>query len=287
MFRREDPVARAQRLFDRGSVEGAAWILWEERRRATLENDCDRIEEIDQAIPVMRERLKGDSRLAAFDAHLRGAESALSPRSTAQANVAEESVDVTALSLGIALVGAGLMVLAVFLPQFESNTFARIEKNTLIQNGDGWWFILLAVIAAGAAYRAYRDQRRSFASVVVGVIGIGIAFYYGTSDSHRKLCSLSPGFGQHCTLGTPGIGIYAAGVGGLLILIGGWQIFRSELVVSGEYEGRSSRAADKPAPGSPGSALAARLRTLDQLLADGVISDAEHAQRRAALLNEI
>jgi Short C-terminal domain len=176
--------------------------------------------------------------------------------------------------------------LAVFLPQFESNSFARIEKNSLIQNGDGWWFIVLAVLAAGAAYRAYRSNRRSFASVVLGTIGIAVAIYYGTSHSQRRLCSLGPStFGQNCTLATPGIGIYAAGVGGLLVLIGGWQIFRSSAPDTEVREQpRQTTVTTDPVMPQP---IAERLRTLQTLLADGLITEAEYAERRAALLSEV
>lgn len=79
------------------------------------------------------------------------------------------------------------MLIAVFLPQFETSTFSQIEKNSLIQNGGGWWCIGLAVGAAGAAYRAYRNQRRSYAAVILGGIGILVAIYYGTSHSERQL----------------------------------------------------------------------------------------------------
>lgn len=92
----------------------------------------------------------------------------------------DRPADVTPLSFGIVLVGAAVMLIAIFLPQFETSSFARIEKNSLIQNGDGWWFIGLAVLAAGTAYRAYRNQRQSFAAVALGAIGIGLAIYYGT-----------------------------------------------------------------------------------------------------------
>ena len=286
MFKKQDGIAKAQKRFEKGYVEDAAWLLNDERRRALAHNDSGSLEEIDEVVSVMRERLAHDERLAAFDAHLVGRESPGPAWTELTAHLAddEEPADVTPLSFGIVLAGAGLMLLGVFLPQFESNTFARIEKNTLIQNGDGWWFILLAVIAAGAAYRAYRNQRRSFASVVVGAIGIGLAFYYGTSHSQRKLCSLSPGFGQHCTLGTPGIGIYAAGVGGLLILIGGWQIFRSDRA---ELPAEETQAPPAPSQAPSGTTIADRLRTLDQLRDDGLVTDAEHARRRAALIDEV
>lgn len=198
------------------------------------------------------------------------------------------AADVTPLSLGIVLAGAGLMLIAVFLPQFESSTFAQIEKNSLIQNGGGWYFIALAVLAAGTAYHAYRNQRRSFGAVLFGAIGIGTAFYYGTSHSQRELCSVSSvTFAQRCSLGTPGIGIYAAGVGGLLVMIGGWQIFKSELVERDmEEEDEEKEEEHLPSPDGA-STIAERLRTVDQLHADGVITDAEHAQRRAELISEV
>jgi Short C-terminal domain len=192
------------------------------------------------------------------------------------------AVDVTPLSLGIALVGAGVTLLAVFLPQFESSTFAPIEKNTLIQNGDGWWFILLAVLAAGAAYRAYRGQRRTFAPVVFGAIAILLAIYYGTSHSQRRLCSAISG-GSDCTLGTPGIGTYAAGVGGLLIVIGGLQMFRAaELVYDDEEEDKGAEDGGPTAGG-----MAERLRTLEDLRQKGLLTEPEYNERRAKLLDGI
>jgi hypothetical protein len=278
-----DRIAKAERLFDRGAVDDAAWMLWEERRTAIQASDADRLAEIDEVSTVMRERLEGDFRLPAFDAYLAGREApAASSNDSASAAAAEPEVDVTPISLGIALVGAGLMLVATFLPQFESNTFAQIEKNSLIQNGDGWWFILLAVLASGAAYRAYRGNRRTFAPVAFGAIGIALAVYYGTSHSQRRLCSAISS-GTNCTLGNPGIGIYAAGVGALLVAIGGWQIFRSQAL---EADGEQPAVTPTSRPVAS-STIADRLRTLDQLRADGLITNDEHARRRSALIDEV
>ena len=288
MLGKQDGLGKAQRQFDRGHVDDAAWLLFEERRRALADKDSARLQDIDEVVSVMRERLEHDGRLVAFDAHIAGRESpdSTETRLAAQPTPAEGAADVTPLSFGIVLAGAGLMLIAVFLPQFESNTFARIEKNSLIQNGDGWWFIILAVLAAGAAYRAYRNQRQSFAAVVFGAIGIGVAIYYGTSHSQRELCSTLNAFSSHCTLATPGVGIYAAGVGGLLILIGGWQIFRSPAVEAYEEPAQPAQQTAAPAP-AHASSIADRLRTLDELRTDNVITEAEYARRRAALIDEV
>jgi hypothetical protein len=63
-------------------------------------------------------------------------------------------------------------------------------------------------------------------------------------------------------------------------MIGGWQIFRSELVERDEEEERLHSPAGA-------ATIAERLRNVDQLHADGVITDAEHAQRRAELISEV
>lgn len=296
MLGRRDVLEKAVRRFNRGEVDAAAWMLWDERVHAARSNDAERLAEIDDVTAEMRQQLAGDERLAAFDAHVAGREDSTvdlghigpAPFSGAHPTAPEELVDVTPLSLGIALVGAGITLLAVFLPQFESNTFARIEKNTLIQNGDGWWFIIVAVLAAGAAYRAYSGHKRTFGPVVFGVIAIGLAVYYGTSHSQRRLCSVAGSslFGSTCTLASPGVGIYAAGVGGLLLLIGGWQMFRAPAVAADEPVEPQAVAPSAAAVGAPAT-IADRLRMLDQLMADGLITDGEYAQRRSALLEQV
>lgn len=77
------------------------------------------------------------------------------------------------------------------------------------------------------------------------------------------------------------------------MLIGGLQIFRSEVATERrealpkrEEAQRAEPQAPAPAP-ARASILAERLRTLDNLHAGGVITDAERAQRRAALLDEV
>jgi hypothetical protein len=67
MFRREDELERAERFFNRGDVEQAAWILWEARRRALKDSDSDRIAEIETQHAVLRERLSCVDRLPRFD----------------------------------------------------------------------------------------------------------------------------------------------------------------------------------------------------------------------------
>lgn len=75
--------------------------------------------------------------------------------------------------------------------------------------------------------------------IVLGVVAIGFAIYYGTDKDSRTLVSANQQTEDLSLdealntlsqeeVASPGIGVYVAGVGGLLALIGGWQIRRSE-----------------------------------------------------------
>jgi hypothetical protein len=101
------------------------------------------------------------------------------------------------------------------------------------------------------------------------------------------LCSTASNLTSHCTLASPGIGIYAAGVGGLLTLIGGWQIYKSDALEAEVDENREPASPASPIRAWTAPTIADRLRTLDQLRDDNLITDAEHSARRAALLEEI
>jgi hypothetical protein len=88
------------------------------------------------------------------------------------------------------------------------------------------------VIAAAATYRTYQQQSKTWTVLVIGVIGIGLAVYAGTGE-RLELTSASPGnrlFGNVRETASPGVGIYAAGAGGLLVayggaLLAGWGIW--------------------------------------------------------------
>src|SRR4051812_37028979 len=68
-----------------------------------------------------------------------------------------EAVDISPVGFAIVLIGALGMVIGVFLPMFETSelSLGGLKTNTLIQNGDGWIVLGLAVGIAAAAYRSY------------------------------------------------------------------------------------------------------------------------------------
>ncbi len=138
---------------------------------------------------------------------------------------AAADIEVNPVGIGLALVGAALMVIGVFLPHVESQRFLRVADNTLIQSGDGWIFIGLAVFIALAVYAAVRRRRKTAAVLVLAAIGIAAAVYEGTGDRVR-LSSLNPGAAsvlgvQATEKASPGTGVYAVGAGSGLAALGG------------------------------------------------------------------
>jgi hypothetical protein len=191
----------------------------------------------------------------------------LSQRAAQRPEAAEPAAEdivpanVSPVSLGLALAGALVMLIAIFLPRVESpRSFARIADNTLIQAGGGWWFVGLAGAIGTVAWYAYRSNSRAAGTLVLGVIAIGVAVYYGKSHGSLTLCPIgATEITAACETASPGVGIYAAGVGGLLAAIGGLGIWRAPAA------DETVDAVDDAEPSSPGEAendLAQRLRTL-------------------------
>lgn len=232
------------------------------------------------ALEIAAFRRREEQRLSAYDAS----------RMEAAGAGPLTGYDVTPVNLGIGLVGAGLLLISVFLPRVESNTFATVEKNTLIQSGDGWWFILLAIAVAGAVWHAYYRDVRSIAPGVLGLIAIGVAVYDGTNKSALTLCPVNPAatqLGLGCSTASPGIGIYMGGVGGALAVIAAWQIWRSDQYVALDAaDDEETGAVDAPPPHEPRS-VEDRLRTLQKLRDDSLIDESEFQQRRAAILEQL
>jgi hypothetical protein len=210
-----------------------------------------------------------------------------SPASNTDAGGAEPEVPVqmSGITLGIVLAGAGLMLLAVFLPRVEARTFTAVADNTLVQSGQGWWFIGLAIGIALAAWRVHARGLRSPWPMLFGLAAIAAAIYYGTAKSSLTLCPVNQdaanALGIGCSKADPGVGIYAAGVGGLLALIGGFRIWYAK----DEEEGLVADDVDRTTVSA--DTVEERLRVLDRLRETGAISAEEHATRRAAVLAEI
>lgn len=152
------------------------------------------------------------------------------------ANVgSDDRYAINPLGFGLVLLGAAIAILGTFLPRAETTafTFGGIEKNTLLQNGDGVVIIVGAVILGAVAYNGWAaGARRSVPIFLISACLIGLAFYEGTG-SRIALYRISADGSQSAQVdSSAGIGIYAVGVGGLLGILGGWVIRRSSPLVT-------------------------------------------------------
>lgn len=142
----------------------------------------------------------------------------------------DEQIGARRSGVGLTLAGAGaaLIVIAVFLPRAESTTFSWVQDNTLIQSGEGWLFIGVALAVIFAVLATAQSQETTSSVFSLGLIAIVLATYVGTGD-RLELTSVEGGrrFGVPQTeTASPGAGIWAAGAGGLLVLLGGALLAR-------------------------------------------------------------
>jgi hypothetical protein len=205
-------------LFEDGHVDNAARKLGAVRKEAMARGDEGRCRELERVATGMRTQLNPDI-LDRFNDLFYAVERDESDK---------DEIDVSPIGLAVAVGGALALIIACFLPYAEPTSFARVAQNTLIENGDGWILIVLAVGELFTLYRMYMSRRRNLGPIITGIIATGIAVYEGTNKSNLRLCPIgSDPLGIGCETAKPGIGIYVAGVGGLLMIVGGWQLYRA------------------------------------------------------------
>jgi hypothetical protein len=163
---------------------------------------------------------------------------------TTQASSAEAAADRTLYRInpvGMALAGLGavIAIVAIFLPMVSAPNSIPIKDNTVLQaqSGVAVRYLILAAVAAGLTYRYYQRRTPGWGVVIAGVILVGGAIIDGNNSDYFQLTYSSPfdnssGLSSLSSLlqdqtGTAGLGIYAAGVAGGLVLVGGWLMRRS------------------------------------------------------------
>ena len=283
-------ISRAKDLWARGDVADAASALRAARAEAEQDYDSYRVKKADDLAASFRKQIEGDEeRLRVFDAFYEVRHGEEGQRDVDP--VEREPVVHSGVGVTIALIGAALMLIAVFLPRVESNTFGRVAQNTLIQSGGGWWFVGLAVATAASGWLAYQRQVRSVGPMISGLIAIGVALFYGLDKDSLTLCptdsSVAEALGVRCEKASPGIGIYVAGVGGVLAVVGGWHMWRAKpkSVTEPAHEQLSTDVEATPVAKSDD--LEARLERLEALRAKSLLTDDEYTERRARLLDEL
>jgi hypothetical protein len=117
--------------------------------------------------------------------------------------------------------GAVIAVAGAFLPQLDSSTSLHIANNSFIGQGStGVIVIALALAGAGAAYRDRDTGKVAVSGLLAGGILIAIAIYAGTG-SRLDLETTGAFIGGQEIQGSAGVGIWAVGIGGALIVLAG------------------------------------------------------------------
>lgn len=135
--------------------------------------------------------------------------------------------DLSTAGLALALVGTGVVALSAFLPLWDSGSvsFIRLEGNSLIQQGVGVLVLIFAALGVLDLVRAHKTRARAIGPLIAGGLTIAYAIFTATDDETMRLCPVAPDtFALGCEEAAPGLGLWAAGAGGLVMFIGGLQL---------------------------------------------------------------
>ena len=128
----------------------------------------------------------------------------------------------------LCVLGALVAIVGAFLPEAKldlNGTPIDLADNTMVAAGYGIAVIAAAVLGAAIAAWAYVKTKRTWIPVLLGVIIVAIAVYAGTAG-----LDVTPDFApQGLSIddgGSPSTGIFAVGVGGLMMLLGGIGLAR-------------------------------------------------------------
>jgi hypothetical protein len=140
-----------------------------------------------------------------------------------------QDVDPSLIGCAIALAGAVLAIIAVWLPlrdpesQRRAHPWEPVDDQLLVQSLTGLLLVGVAMACAVSGFIAYRGRRSSGWPAAAGIVAILLAVLAGTAAA-----VLAPThFGAaHGTPG-PGLGVYAGLVAGVLMLVGGLLVRQS------------------------------------------------------------
>jgi len=144
----------------------------------------------------------------------------------------------SALPAILCVLGALVAIVGSFLPEVKLDVggiSVDLVDNTMVAAGYGIAVIAAAVIGAAIAVWAYLKGAGTWLPILLGAVIVGIAVYAGTAG-----LDVTPDFGtlggaaeaEGATpalddSGDPSTGIFAVGIGGLLMVLGGIGVFRA------------------------------------------------------------
>lgn len=227
------------------------------------------------------------------------------PAALTAAGPDEDEHDPNPLGMGVALLGALALVICEFLPyvQVPPEFPAGVQDNTIVQSG-GWWFLVFAVGSAAAVWRSYALKTKPVAPIIIGILALGGAILIANEKDTRTLTPAPSALDDVFTnnfndprydgiLAKPGVGVYVAGAGGALVIVGGFmmrgQAPRRRSTPQPAASAPAAAAAPPPPPLPPtpaGVALSRvqQLQALAELRESGALSQDEFDSEKARIL---
>jgi len=138
----------------------------------------------------------------------------------------------SALPMLLCVLGALVAIVGTFLPaaklEFDGTSIDLVD-NTMVAAGYGIAVIAAAVLGAAIAIWAFVKGAGSWLPILLGVVVLAIAVYAGTAglDVTPDFGTLGAGQPLDTDAADPSTGIFAAGAGGLLMVLGGLGLARS------------------------------------------------------------
>ena len=124
-----------------------------------------------------------------------------------------------------------MMLIASFLPLYESpGLINNIKENSLIQHG-GWTLIAAAIVIAAAGFAARNGKGWPSVLVIAALAAIGLGIFVSDKDNHTLYPISADGSVDSSGNGTVvdfGTGIYAAFVGVALAAAGALMLRKAE-----------------------------------------------------------
>lgn len=130
------------------------------------------------------------------------------------------------IALGVAAAGGALIVLATFLPIAErSGRFAYVQENSAIQHG-GWLIALVGLGVMLTAFQSRNTKIQHWRLLASAVIAAGfVVVHMIANTSMRTLYPIgsdgTPDSSVPGVVAPAGLGIYVAGMGAALAVLGG------------------------------------------------------------------
>lgn len=140
--------------------------------------------------------------------------------------------DIGQVATAATVIGGALMVIGSFLPLYEAgNAFARIAKNTIVQQEE-WLIPIFGAIIALAAINSYVAKKRRTSLVVLTVLGVACVVILASNKNNRTLYHINSlgeaeGEGQVVPFA---IAIYVVGAGAALAFLGSLAMWKAERI---------------------------------------------------------